>query len=139
MKPADNLTRAVEITFPGQITDEEKNKIHEQIVAIYPLLDIEIDNHIMRVRYSLSSTRFSLLWQIVANNIHSIPINFAKKLKYSMRAYIEDNENDHLKYSCGWDNYIQDIFINYYSRQFDRNRHKKLMWQKYIENDHRKR
>lgn len=137
MNTAVNKTRTTEIVFPGQITDEEKGAIQEQILTIDPLMEIELDNRMMKVGYNLATARFSQIWQIVSNTINSKSFSFAKKLIYSLQAYIEDNEHDHLNFPCGWDDYTQSIFFNYYSRHVDRRRHKKLMWQKYLKDSNK--
>ena len=133
MNPAVNKTRTIEIVFPGLITDKEKDAIREQILAIDPLLDIELNNQMIKIGYNLTTTRFGQIWQIVSNAIHSKSFSFAKKLIYLLQACIEDNENDHLQIPCGWDDYTQSIFIDYYSHQLDKSRRKKLMWQKYAQ------
>lgn len=84
-----------------------KNEFHKLDAGV----DLQAGGVILKIEYNFPATCFSVIWQLVKNHTGSAQFGLTANLVYTLRAYTEAVEQQHLLSQSGWDTYVRDIFV----------------------------
>ncbi len=100
------------ILFPDTITNFQFDSIHEELVKLEEIIDYEMTDEHLLVKYNLKQISFNDIWNIVSNIMLQNQYPAFTWWKYNFLSRLEANEQAHLVNRFGWYQYIADILAN---------------------------
>ncbi len=104
------------IMFPDTITNFQFDSIHEELVKLEHLIEYEMTDEHLLVKYNLKQISFNDIWLIVSKIMLQNQYPAFTWWKYNVLSRLEANEKDHLLNRFGWYEYIADIFVHQHEK-----------------------
>ncbi len=102
--------------MPEQLDRNRIAEIQAELRNLDSIIDLQLDGAILKIEYTFPAIGFSTIWQLVKKHTGSTPFGLTANLAYTLRAYTEGIEQQHLLSQCGWDIYVLDIFVASYQK-----------------------
>jgi hypothetical protein len=90
---------------------------------------LSLDGSALTLHYHFPRFVFRKAWLIINQHIENPVPGVIARLKYTLLAWKEDNESEHLRSHTGWHRYIQDIYVEHFRQQHSVSSHTKKQWQ----------
>lgn len=131
-KPPAYTSRIRIMRFAHSLTDENREAIKKCLSVLDGLSDMSFAEKQLSVHYQFPLLNLETILAVV-NPIDNIPrYNFPSRISHAVTLFMEQNEQDYSEHACGWQRYVEDIYIYYFDilhgNKFDV---RKQQWRKY--------
>lgn len=131
-KPPTYTSRIRIIRFAYSLTDENREAIKKRLSVLDNLSDVRFTEKQLSVHYQFPLLNLDTILAAV-NSLDKLPeYSSLCRLGHAVILFMEQNEQDYAEYACGWQRYVEDIYIFYFDilhgNKFDV---RQQQWRKY--------
>ena len=113
-KPSACISRIRIMRFAHALADENRAAIKNRLSVLDGLSDMSFAEKQLSVHYQFPLLNLETILAVV-NSIDNIPsYNFSSRIGHAVTLFMEQNEQDYSEHACGWQRYVEDIYIYYF-------------------------
>lgn len=111
-------TRTRTIRFAASLAAAETAALHIALLQLEGTTWIDGDGSQLTIAYEFPTSCFADIWQLTGKLVEPARMALLDRLRYSLSAFMEQNERDHRLYPRHWYTCCEDIYVYYFSYQY---------------------
>ena len=116
--------------MPAQTDRALLASLESELHSIDAVTGVQIEDTLLKIDYLFPDICFDQIWQLIKLKTDTSQLSLPTRLVYTLIAYTETIEQEHLQAQVGWDIYVRDIYVSSYRQQSARRANQKRKpWQ----------
>ncbi len=113
-----------EIKFSHSLSDDNREALETKLTRFEGLSKVDFMEKQLTVHYQFPLLNFEAILKAVISYTNYSNFSLINRIENTITIFMEGNEQNYLNYQCGWNHYVEDIYIQYFELRHKDNAYK---------------